>query len=139
MFSELTSFVERLQDAAASIARLETENGQLRSQLADAQVLAATAARQPALELELADLRRQLTDVQTRLLGAEEGRNAAVEARMRAEQGQGAIQEELARLRSEHAMAQAHAASLDAQLDAKRRIAADTAKSLRTLAGMLEG
>lgn len=168
MFSELTSFMERLQDAASANARLEAENEQLREALE----LAKRAGR-PELEAEVSTLRQGVGDLQLRLIGAEQARDAAVEARMRAEQSQGNHADELTRLRaelaaaaqelaavrqesavrleqeqalrhesstarSELAAAQALLSNLESQLDARRRIAADSAKSLRALALMLE-
>lgn len=168
MFSELTSFMERLQDAASANARLEAENEQLREALE----LAKRAGR-PELEAEVSTLRQSVGDLQLRLIGAEQARDAAVEARMRAEQSQGNHADELTRLRaelaaaaqelaavrqesavrleqeqalrhesstarSELAAAQALLSNLESQLDARRRIAADSAKSLRALALMLE-
>lgn len=169
MFSELTSFVERLQDSAASIARLEAENEKLREDLE-----LAKHAAQPEREAELLTLRQNLSDLQLRLTGAEQSRDAAVEARMRTDlagashaeelaklrQELGAARQELAALsqqcsnlnqqlagqeqamaglRGELASAQAHVATLESQLDARRRISADSAKSLRSIAAMLEG
>ncbi len=147
MFSELTTFVERLQDAANSIARLEAENEHLRSELAHAQ-----AAARPEVDAELTDLRGKLDEVRLRLTGAEHARDAAVEARMRAEQSAATRDDELARLRSELSAAQAavatanaSAAALGAQLaageaqaEARRKVAADAARSLHAIAGMLE-
>lgn len=169
MFSELTSFVERLQDSAASIARLEAENEKLREDLE-----MAKHAAQPEREAELLTLRQNLSDLQLRLTGAEQSRDAAVEARMRTDlaganhaeelaklrQELGAARQELtalsqqfsnlnqqlagqeqamAGLRGELASAQTHVATLESQLDARRRISADSAKSLRSIAAMLEG
>lgn len=168
MFSELTSFMERLQDAASANARLEAENEQLREALE----LAKRAGR-PELEAEVSTLRQGVGDLQLRLIGAEQARDAAVEARMRAEQSQGHHADELTRLRAELAAAaqelaaarqesavrleqeqalrhesstarselsaaQALLSNLESQLDARRRISADSAKSLRALALMLE-
>jgi hypothetical protein len=168
MFNELTSFMERLQDAASANARLEAENEQLREALE----LAKRAGR-PELEAEVSTLRQSVGDLQLRLIGAEQARDAAVEARMRAEQSQGNHAEELTRLRaelaaaaqelaaarqesavrseqeqtlrhesssarSELAAAQAQLSNLESQLDARRRISADSAKSLRAIALMLE-
>ena len=168
MFNELTSFMERLQDAASANARLEAENEQLREALE----LAKRAGR-PELEAEVSTLRQSVGDLQLRLIGAEQARDAAVEARMRAEQSQGNHADELTRLRaelaaaaqelaaarqesavrseqeqtlrhesssarSELAAAQAQLSNLESQLDARRRISADSAKSLRAIALMLE-
>lgn len=168
MFNELTSFMERLQDAASENARLESENEQLREALE----LAKRAGR-PELEAEVSTLRQSVGDLQLRLIGAEQARDAAVEARMRAEQSQGNHAEELTRLRgeltaaaqelaasrqesaarseqeqalrhessaarSELAAAQAQLSNLESQLDARRRMSADSAKSLRAIALMLE-
>jgi hypothetical protein len=168
MFNELTSFMERLQDAASANARLEAENEQLREALE----LAKRAGR-PELEAEVSTLRQSVGDLQLRLIGAEQARDAAVEARMRAEQSQGNHAEELTHLRSELAAAaqelaatrqelavrseqeqtlrhesssarselaaaQAQLSNLESQLDARRRISADSAKSLRAIALMLE-
>ena len=168
MFSELTSFMERLQDAASANARLEAENEQLREALE----LAKRAGR-PELEAEVSTLRQSVGDLQLRLIGAEQARDAAVEARMRAEQSQGHHADELTRLRAELAAAaqelaavrqesavrleqdqalrhesstarsdlaaaQLQLSNLESQLDARRRISADSAKSLRAIAMMLE-
>ncbi|MBI5608627.1 MAG: hypothetical protein HY902_07075 [Deltaproteobacteria bacterium] len=138
MFSELAGFMERLQTAASDISRLETENSQLRAELAEAQSQAAAAARSAAVVSEIEQLQVQLRDVQTRLVGSEEARNAAVEARMRAEQAQVAQAEELAKLRAELSALQAHVSSTEAQLDARRRISADSVKTLRAIASLLE-
>ena len=168
MFSELTSFMERLQDAASANARLEAENEQLREALE----LAKRAGR-PELEAEVSTLRQSVGELQLRLIGAEQARDAAVEARMRAEQSQGHHADELTRLRAELAAAaqelaavrqesavrleqdqalrhesstarsdlaaaQLQLSNLESQLDARRRISADSAKSLRAIAMMLE-
>ncbi len=138
MFSELAGFMERLQTAATDISRLESENGQLRNELADAQALAATVAHQATSGAEVEQLTAQLRDCQTRLAGSEEARAAAVEARMRAEQVQAGQADEMANLRNELAALQAHVSSTEAQLDARRRISADSVKTLRAIASLLE-
>ena len=169
MFTELTSFVERLQDSAASIARLEAENEKLREELDQAK-----RAAQPERQEELLALRQNLGDLQVRLAGAEQARDAAVEARMRGDLLQADHADELAKLRAELASARHEVATqsqqlsslnqqlvgqeqqlaaqrgdlgiaattlanLESQLDARRRISADSAKSLRAIATMLEG
>lgn len=169
MFTELTSFVERLQDSAASIARLEAENEKQREELERAK-----QASHPGREAELVALRQNLSDLGIRLTGAEQARDAAVEARMRAELAQvghsdeltkhrGELasarnelaaqaqhlsglqqqltgqEQQLAALRADLALAQSRTVSLEAQLDARHRVAVDSAKSLRAIATMLEG
>ncbi|MBM4342553.1 MAG: hypothetical protein FJ100_04155 [Deltaproteobacteria bacterium] len=148
MFSELTTFVERLQDAANSIARLEAENEHLRAELAHAQ-----AAARPELDAELTGLRSQLDELRLRLSGSDHARDAAVEARMRAEQAAAAREDDLTSLRHEVAAAhgalatanagiaamQGQLATVEAQAEARRRIQADAARSLYAVAAMLEG
>lgn len=162
MFTELTSFVERLQDSAASIARLEAENEKQREELERAK-----QASSPQQAAEVAELRQRLGDLTIRLTGAEQARDASVEVRMRQDLALGSHADELAKLRSELASsraelaahsqqvadaqqqvaalraeitaAQAAGAELASQLDARQRIAADSAKSLRAIAAMLEG
>lgn len=133
MFSELTSFMEKLQEAANSNTRLEAENESLRQQLD-----AAKAQVRPGVEAEIAGLRRELDDLRLRLSGAEEARNAAVEARMRAEQAAANRSEELLRLRSEIGDARMAQQAAESQAEARKRQAIDAAKALRAVVGALE-
>lgn len=133
MFTELTTFVEKLQDAASSIARLESENDHLRHDLTKAEALA-----RPTADADLAALRSEADELRLRLMASEQSREAAVDARIRAEQAFAVRDEEATRLHSELAAAGAASAGLHTQLEVKRRIAADSAKSLAAIAAMLD-
>jgi vacuolar-type H+-ATPase subunit I/STV1 len=127
MLGELTGFVERLQEASQLIHQLEGENVQLRQQVARLKEVA-----RPELVADLGTEQQKAKDLQLRLEGAERARDAAVEARTKFEQQAGALREEIE-------AGKAREAALEAQLEARRRIAQDAAKSLRAIGQMLEG
>lgn len=134
MFSELSGFMERLQELSALTARLEGENEQLRAELARLRDQA-----RPEIEAEAREAKARLSDLKVRLEGAEGARDAAVEARMKAEQELRAREAEIGGLKNEVAALQARESALEAQIDAKRRLAADAGKTLRQMAQLLEG
>ena len=133
MFSELSGFMERLQELSTLTTRLEGENEQLRTELAQLR-----EAARPEIEAELRDLRSKLSELQVRLAGAEGAGDAAVEASMKAEQALLSREGEIASLRAELQAQQTREMALESQVEASRRLAADAGKTLRQMAQMLE-
>jgi hypothetical protein len=150
MMTELTGFVERLQEMSDLATRLEADNEVLRTELARARDLA-----RPELETELRDLRTRLSELELRLEGAEGAREVAVEARMKADQAMRSQDDDIARIRAELTAANGQGqdavrlqgelgaaknreSTLEAQVEARRRLGADAARTLRQLAQMLD-
>jgi hypothetical protein len=134
MFSELSGFMDRLQEMSALTARLEADNDQLRGEITRLREQA-----RPEIESEAREAKSRLSEVQVRLEGAEGARDAAVEARMKAEQELRAREAEIAALRNELTALQSRESALESQIEAKRRLAADAGKTLRQMAQLLEG
>lgn len=136
MLGELTSFVEKLQEAAQTIARLEAENEELRGRLATAQESAARAdahqAEAAKLQTQVEEQRAQVEELRVRLHGAEEARSAAVDARMRAEQQAAARDDELSALRGT-------TSGLQAQVESAKKAAAVASEALQAVARSLSG
>ncbi|MSP91683.1 MAG: hypothetical protein EXR79_07750 [Myxococcales bacterium] len=130
---DLSGFIERLQEASNHVDRLEAENDALRH---DVESLARSV--RPEMEAEIKQAQARVHELAVRLDGAERARDVAVEARMRAEQRELAQQAELAHLRAEVEAGRNRETGLEAQLDAKARIAQDAARSLRGLSQLLD-
>jgi flagellar biosynthesis chaperone FliJ len=77
MLGELTSFVEKLQEAAQTIARLEAENDDLRARLAKAEAAAAGASAVAGLNQQVRDLQGRLDKAEAALKSSEQGRAEA--------------------------------------------------------------
>ncbi|MFZ4579235.1 MAG: hypothetical protein ACOYOB_12630 [Myxococcota bacterium] len=116
---------EAVVAVAASASHLEEENEQLRAELKKA--LAAAEALAAAIQ-----------DLKVRLDGAESARNAAVEARMVADQTAQVREEEQTKLRAELATARGRETASEALLETRKRVAADAAKALLAVASSLE-
>lgn len=131
---DLSGFIERLQEASAHVDRLEVENDALRHDVARLQ-----RSARPELEADLQQAQSRAQELAVRLDGAERARDMAVEARMKAEQREQAQQAEIARLRADVEAGRNRETGLEAQLDAKSRIAQDAARSLRGVSQLLDG
>lgn len=116
---------EAVVAVAASASHLEEENEQLRAELKKA--LAAAEALAAAIQ-----------DLKVRLDGAESARNAAVEARMVADQTAQVREEEQTKLRAELATVRSRETASEALLETRKRVAADAAKALLAVASSLE-